>query len=265
MANLKDLIVNGSARVIGKLFAQTPASNTNNNEVATTSFVCNVGDGKSISKSSNNKLQAIGVLDAQNTANALKTWTGTKAQYDAIATKDNNTIYHITDDTDVTLTLLNTLYPVGAIYIGTCANCPLQVLGVGTWALKSDNFITRELVEKKEPTGSDPTWYNLYSDGWCEQGGLYDYGSLVKDWNVVDTKFLKNFLNTNYSLNVQAGRNDSNINSINNQAFVTAYTTNNFKTEVYGDGNSQYLWWHACGYTSAITTIPQYKKWERVS
>ena len=141
MANLKDLIVNGSARVIGKLFAQTPASNTNNNEVATTSFVCNVGDGKSVSKSSNNKLQAIGVLDVQNTANALKTWTGTRAQYDAIATKDNNTLYHITDDTDVTLSLLETLYPVGAIYIGTMTTCPLQVLGVGNWTLKASDMV----------------------------------------------------------------------------------------------------------------------------
>ena len=141
MANLKDLIVNGSARVIGKLFAQTPASNTNNNEVATTSFVCNVGDGKSVSKSSNNKLQAVGVLDVGNTSTALKSWTGTRSQYDAIATKDNNTLYHITDDMDVTLTLLNTLYPVGAIYIGTCASCPLQVLGVGNWTLKASDMV----------------------------------------------------------------------------------------------------------------------------
>lgn len=30
----------------------------------------------------------------------------------------------------------------------------------------------RVLVDKQEPTDTDPTWYNLYSDGWCEQGGL---------------------------------------------------------------------------------------------
>lgn len=29
----------------------------------------------------------------------------------------------------------------------------------------------RVLVEKKIATDSDKTWYNLYSDGWCEQGG----------------------------------------------------------------------------------------------
>ena len=30
----------------------------------------------------------------------------------------------------------------------------------------------RVLVAKKEPTNNDTTWYNLYSDGWCEQGGF---------------------------------------------------------------------------------------------
>ncbi len=32
----------------------------------------------------------------------------------------------------------------------------------------------RVLVESKKPTDDDKTWYNLYSDGWCEQGGDYN-------------------------------------------------------------------------------------------
>ena len=45
----------------------------------------------------------------------------------------------------------------------------------------------RELVESKQPTESDKTWYNLYSDGWLEQGGecyttsgLGQYNNVVK-------------------------------------------------------------------------------------
>lgn len=73
---------------------------------------------------------------------AIKYWTGTKAEYDAIATKDATTLYNITDDTDVTLALLELLFPVGAVYFGTMSVCPLQVLGVGTWqALPSDKVI----------------------------------------------------------------------------------------------------------------------------
>ena len=99
------------------------------------------GDGKSITKTVDNKLQAVGILDARDTSTALKYWSGTRSQYDAIATKDNNTIYQVTDDTDVTLTLLETLYPVGAIYIGTMATCPLATLGVGNWVLKASDRV----------------------------------------------------------------------------------------------------------------------------
>lgn len=98
-------------------------------------------DNKSITKNGSDQLQAVGVLDSRDASTALKYWTGTRSQYDAIATKDNNTLYNITDDTDVTLTLLEILYPVGAIYIGTMATCPLQILGVGNWVLKASDRV----------------------------------------------------------------------------------------------------------------------------
>ena len=99
-------------------------------------------DNKSITKNSSHNLQTIGIIDQNNTTNAIKTWTGTKAQYDAIVTKDITTLYNITDDSDVNLQLLELLFPVGAVYFGTMATCPLQTLGVGTWqALPSDKVI----------------------------------------------------------------------------------------------------------------------------
>ena len=85
-------------------------------------------------------MQAIGVID-DNSGNAIKTWTGTKAQYDAIATKDNDTIYNVEDTTSPIVDILNTLYPIGAIYIGTMATCPLSVLGVGTWQLVAQDRV----------------------------------------------------------------------------------------------------------------------------
>ena len=98
-------------------------------------------DNKSITENSSDELQTVGVIDSNNTSNAIKTWTGTKAQYNAIVSKDSNTLYNITDDTDVTLSLLELLYPVGAIYIGTCVSCPLAVLGVGTWQLIASDMV----------------------------------------------------------------------------------------------------------------------------
>lgn len=90
-------------------------------------------DGITINKNTSDELQAIAVID-QKTSNALKTWTGTKVQYDAITTKDSNTLYNITDDSDITLSLLEIIYPVGSIYITTNNTCPLSAL-FGTWQL----------------------------------------------------------------------------------------------------------------------------------
>lgn len=81
-----------------------------------------------------------GIVDQNNTSTPLKEWSGTKAQYDAIATKDANTIYNITDDTNPTQALLETIYPVGAIYIGTMNICPLSAL-FGTWQLVAQDRV----------------------------------------------------------------------------------------------------------------------------
>lgn len=74
-----------------------------------------------------------------NNGTKLSMWSGTKQEYDNIATKDPNQLYFIEDDTDTTLSLLELLYPVGSLYIasGNLSTCPLSVLGVGTWSLKT--------------------------------------------------------------------------------------------------------------------------------
>lgn len=54
-------------------------------------------DGITVSRNVENKIEAIGVKDI-NTSNVDAFWTGTKAEYDAIAEKDENVFYAITDD-----------------------------------------------------------------------------------------------------------------------------------------------------------------------
>lgn len=98
-------------------------------------------DNSTITLNSSDQLQTVAVKDNRS-GNAIKTWTGTKAQYDAITTKDSNTLYNITDDSDVTLTLLEALYPVGSIYITTNAACPLSTLIAGSsWLLVSSGIV----------------------------------------------------------------------------------------------------------------------------
>lgn len=99
-------------------------------------------DNKSITTNSSDELQTVGVINSRDSSIAVKTWTGTKAQYDAIVTKDANTLYNITDDTDVSLTILEALYPVGSVYITTANTCPLSALISGsTWELVSSGRV----------------------------------------------------------------------------------------------------------------------------
>lgn len=88
--------------------------------------------GSFVGNLNGNASSADGVID-RRTYNNILTWTGTRAQYDAIETKNPNTLYNITDDTDTTAAMLELLYPVGAVYIGTMDVCPLASLGIGSW------------------------------------------------------------------------------------------------------------------------------------
>ena len=76
-------------------------------------------DNLSITTNSSDKLQTVGVIDQNNTSNAIKTWTGTKAQYDAILSKDANTLYSTTDEpgdsTEFADTSLSNLSDAGKI------------------------------------------------------------------------------------------------------------------------------------------------------
>lgn len=101
------------------------------NDVISVENILTAGTGIDIT---NDVISVEGVKNQRDITTAVKTWTGTKAQYNAIATKDSNTLYHITDDTSISVSILEMIYPVGSIYIGTMNSCPLASL-FGTWTL----------------------------------------------------------------------------------------------------------------------------------
>ncbi len=68
---------------------------TTNGKTASWAEASVTPDNKSISKNTSNALQAIGVIDQNNPANALGVWHGTQAEYDALATHDANTRYDV--------------------------------------------------------------------------------------------------------------------------------------------------------------------------
>lgn len=131
-----DIPVVGDGRVTISQGGEVKGSFTTNqsaNAVIDLETTVNI-DRSSITFNSEDKIQTVGVID-NNSGDTTKVWTGTRQQYDAITVKDNNTIYNVTDDVSIVDSLLDTLYPIGSIYIGTMSVCPLQLLGVGTWSL----------------------------------------------------------------------------------------------------------------------------------
>lgn len=90
------------------------------------------------------------------------------------------------------------------------------------------------------------SWYRVYSDGWCEQGGLFP--SVSSDQDITIT-LLKPFKDTNYTVNTIRGNTNYNTN-------VTWYwlgyfnkTNFNFTTRARSAGNGVDVW-QACGYIS---------------
>lgn len=76
-----------------------PDSASADNKLATKADLENVGvaiDGTTITKKADGKIQASAVVN-QNTG-VLKSWTGTLAEYNALETKSDDTLYVITDD-----------------------------------------------------------------------------------------------------------------------------------------------------------------------
>ena len=56
-----------------------------------------VVDNISINRNTDDELQTIGVINQNAPTTAIKTWTGTLAQYNAIVSKDSGTLYYLTD------------------------------------------------------------------------------------------------------------------------------------------------------------------------
>lgn len=165
-------------------------------------------DNKSITTNSSDQIQSIGVINQNNTTSAIKTWTGTLAQYNAIVTKDSATLYNITDDASGTMnvynkaevdTLLNDKADESEVNLALNNKADINLSNI------SNNI--DYVIGTKQPTDSDLTWYRLYKSGWVEQGGRITVNctaNIATAWNanfpitMIDTNY-------NYSLALRSG------------------------------------------------------------
>ena len=102
----------------------------------------------------------------------------------------------------------------------------------------------RVLIAKKEATNEDTTWYNLYSDGWCEQGGQTSGYATIQ--------LLKPFSNTSYYANFISLDNANN--SQYENYMISDKTTSSFTIGQKRTGlDGGVCNWVACGYAEIPT------------
>ncbi len=112
--------------------------------------------------------------------------------------------------------------------------------------------VKRRLISRKEATANDSTWYNLYSDGWLEQGGSEAFTSNVTAQLVT---MPLSFKDINYVLTLA----DSDVDGTASGAAELSWafkTVNTFNfTRNDGKTKANVLDWSACGYAD-ISEIP---------
>lgn len=99
----------------------------------------------------------------------------------------------------------------------------------------------RVLVAKKEATTEDPTWYNLYSDGWLEQGGVVANTGANR---VATISLLKPYANTNYIVTT-GHENSAGAKGVGDTGQIGTKTTSSFQSYQYHD---IIIDWQSCGY-----------------
>ena len=83
------------------------------------------------------------------------------------------------------------------------------------------------------------SWYRVYSDGWCEQGGYVDAQAVV----TTTISLLKSYKNTNYNISLT---NSTSVTTNKSSPHVTSATTSSFT--YWNENANGDVYWQASGY-----------------
>lgn len=162
--------------------------------------------------------------------NSNNTWSGTKAEYNALGTWSDNIYYYVTDDDNDRLSSDNE--PVG-VNVEQVITEGTKIASITVGDDTTDLFIpdcASYVIESWHDDNGN--WYRIYSDGWCEQGGTF---AAMLNTSGSAVQLYKPFINTNYKVQVS---------STDPGTAETAYTLMNIKTKntnsfiIYGAHNS---------------------------
>ena len=189
-------------------------------------------DGTTITKNGDDEIQAVATVNANTAAgatNPVYDWVGTLAEYEsqAVATNHPDWVCYITDD----------------VYGGDTVYTKTEV---------DNSFVGKghEVIAFQAPTaGNNYTWYRKYADGWVEQGGIYDNGSLSDDFSTTVTLPIT-MADTNYTALAIASRNTGNAGSRAGYTNVFTQTTTQLGIGYYrseSNNKMRYLNWRVEG------------------
>lgn len=88
------------------------------------------------------------------------------------------------------------------------------------------------------------SWYRVYSDGWCEQGGK----PIGTSSSMVNVQLLKPYKDTNYTI-LNGFANTSGTSNRNDPIVIHNISQNGFSMSIQTT-STMYLMWQACGYIS---------------
>lgn len=120
----------------------------------------------------------------------------------------------------------------------------------------------RILVARKVPTETDKSWYNWYSDGWCEQGGYFEHASSATGSDQqFDITLLIPYSSRNYEIMLSSGVGGSGWQYANgamcgaggSQMWASWQYTNKFHMCMPNGTNNVYCFWKTNGYAAIPT------------
>ena len=173
-----------------------------------------------------------------------------RAYYPDESELDNNSWYYVEDEAIWLNYINNTLKEYNCVVIGTChrdADSKISNYNPSNVFCAVDNSkYVREMEQKAEIDLSNCTkpyvtetyvngssWYRVWSDGWCEQGGVTTLG--VNQTTTVT--LIKTYINTNYAILVNFKQNVN----IDDNPMPYVSTTSQFK--IYGTNMGSHDSW----------------------
>lgn len=124
--------------------------------------------------------------------------------------------------------------------------------GGDTFRVPTAGKMKRVLVAKKEATATDSTWYNLYSDGWLEQGGQ------ATGTPTFTISFLKPFRDANYTITTTTKTGNTDVTVRTMEPILGKILASSCTLQSCPSFDGTQFFWQACGYAE-IPTEAEYQ------